>query len=95
MHPLERAARAIREQLAPSVLGDGTLLVEDKFSQADFRELARAVLTAIREPSAKMSRAGHLRLRDFDAESRSSYQTADQTFVAMIDAALHEGREQE
>ncbi|WP_260581169.1 hypothetical protein [Sphingopyxis sp. PET50] len=94
MTPLERAARAL-------CLADG-LDPDRKFKSSDWSEgtaphefawheylpKARAVLTAIREPSEGMREAGAGQL--FGAASDDWGEDAKKVWVAMIEAALTE-----
>lgn len=73
MTPLERAARALHEALGldwPYVYDDVAM-----------KELARAVLTAIREPSEEMVKAGEA--------WRAHCSDVDSLFEEMIDVAIH------
>jgi len=57
MTPLERAARAVRDEIAIPH-GDGTFVVEGGFREDRFfLEVARAVIAAIREPSEAVRKA--------------------------------------
>lgn len=98
MTPLQRAARAVREGIAYPH-GDGTFLVEGGFRGDDFfTEVARAVLTAIREPSDGMRSAGAEETTSFaqpgivvvGAGSGESEIGAEKIYQAMIDAMLEE-----
>lgn len=87
--PIERAARALAEDAYDRQhCGLPTEPTREQFvsvMEASYRSTARAVLTAIREPSEGMWQAG-----DDHCEHRD---TADPKAVwqAMIDAALSEG----
>lgn len=101
MTPLERAARAIVAEIRAT--GEGKL--EPWYSDFEPEtpiteeiavdgglipmDLARAVLTAIREPSEAMSKSGGDALDDGTGAAGSNH-AAEACFRAMIDAALAE-----
>ncbi|WP_443970846.1 hypothetical protein [Sphingobium sp. CR28] len=93
MSPIERAALAFRKQLSPSLLSDGSLPVEEKFTEADFAEIARAAIAAIRDPDEKMQEAGAEVVKYVgSSESREAHRSdAANTFRFMIDALLSDG----
>ena len=81
--PLERAAQAVRAEMAVQQ-PDGSYVIETPpYDEAFFQDIARAVLQAIREPSDAMCEA---------AEYPNDYQGFERvTWRAMIDSALEEG----
>lgn len=85
MSPLERAARAVRDEIAYPH-GDGTFVVEGGFrDDAFFREVACAVLEAIREPSEAMLKAASC------GPGKPSYTVSSGLWVRMIDALSDKG----
>lgn len=88
MTPFERAVRAVRDCMNPSELSDGTLLVEDKFNDADFAMIAKAAIEAIREPNDEMVRAAVLSTIEIWDEDRDSEREFRTEFTAAIDVIL-------
>lgn len=84
MTPLERAARALQDEIG----GNFHETVDDELAAHLFRQGARAVLTAIREPSEGMLVAGER--GGFGDPYYGGDQLAD-SYRSMIDAALSEG----
>lgn len=81
MTPLERAARAVRDEIAYPH-GDGSFVVEGGFRDDPFfQEVARAVLEAIREPSEAMIRAGEA--------WQQHCSDVDTLFSEMVKVAIH------
>lgn len=78
MTTLERAEQALGDALP-----DSTELADRGLYPDDLRAGVKAVLTAIREPDAKMLEAG--------CEAFDRAMTLADAFTAMIDAALAEG----
>ena len=89
--PLERAAQAVAEGVAYR-WEDGSWMVEGgRMNDANFTEIARAVLTAIREPSEVMSEAGGEFCENHNCHKDDMACDAHDCWQAMIDAALEEG----
>lgn len=87
MTPLERAARAVRDEIAHPH-GNGEWILDEGFrDDSYFADVARAVLTAIREPSEGMNVAGFMTMAPGDPERED----AADCWRVMIDAALAEG----
>ena len=82
--PLERAARAAIE-------AECGMRGIDLGSPLWGKEIARAVLQAIREPSPLMIDKGGDLLSELDWNLHTDCQRAEQMFGSMIDAALGEG----
>lgn len=85
---LERAAEAVRNELGDYAVDDMWMTEGGLRSASHYRDLARAVLQAIREPSEGMKRAGVLAPNYL--EDQSSARGCSNIFTAMIDAALEE-----
>lgn len=83
MTPLKRAAQAVEAEFLAQGIID--LVVEDR---VDLRALARAVLTAIREPSEAMLDRGMDGAPDLDCSFEPDHSRI--VWQAMIDAALGE-----
>lgn len=96
MTPLERAARAIEDAIFnPAINASISIQCDDP--QRVHKAIARAVLTAIREPSEKMLSQNRL-LNGFfiDSDGLVDHEYLDPENVTMIwqdmiDAALEEG----
>ena len=82
---IERAARALLASQEPSLLWDDLM----EFDQEAYKAEARAVITAIRQPSEAMIEAG---LAECSADWRESVcrEFLPDIWKAMIDAALAE-----
>lgn len=92
MTPLQRAAAAVRNEIAYTH-GDGEYIVEGGFrSDDDFTEVARAVIAAIREPSEAMARAGGVHIVYGDEDTKQHKHEATWVWCDMIDAMLEEGK---
>lgn len=87
MTPLERAARAVREQIAfeqDEDDGDRFMVEGGLRGHEFFNEIARALIEAIREPSEAMIKAAW--------SEASEGGDPPEIYAAMIDALLKEGR---
>ena len=80
----------LKAELGASRFPDGTFLIETKFNEQDFRNIARAILQSIREPTLGMTEAATKNWPVADSGIIPS--DVRDTYVAMIDAALEEGR---
>lgn len=84
--PLERAAQAIRDETGAYGHPAGGFMTEGGLvDEQYFRDIVRAVLTAIREPSEDMLDA-YFNLTNLGGDLISA--TPAEAFTAMIDAAL-------
>jgi hypothetical protein len=93
MTPLERAARAVREEAGAYAHPSGGFMTEGGIvDEQHFRDIVRAVLQAIREPSEGMERAGYGNSKgDPDNAGVIDNPAPIMAWQAMIDAALEEG----
>lgn len=107
MTPLERAARAVIEETGAYAIArvegePAAWLAEGGVrSEEHFRDIARAVLEAIREPSEEMEMSIARAIQDTlpldsgtdppDASVMVGYGVVKAAVAAMIDAALKEG----
>lgn len=85
MTPLERAAKALEEALREPVNRMWAKPDSEGIEPGDYLSAARAVLTAIREPSEGMVRANS------DHWERGDDPSIAERWQVMIDAALSEG----
>lgn len=87
--PLERAARAAQEADGAYAHESGMWMKEGGLvTDSHWNDIARAVLTAIREPSEEMLVAG-ITAPNY-LEDQSSRRGCGNIYAAMIDAALAE-----
>ena len=84
MTPVERVALSIRDRLRAR-----GILVDDDAGMETCRDLARAAIAALREPTAAMIRAGYACQWRGEHAASAPGTMADQ-YRAMIDAALEE-----
>jgi hypothetical protein len=78
---IARIALAIKVSLNGYEAGDGMILIGERQSDESFCNIARAVLTAMREPTGSMIDAGNQEL---------GFDDVTPAWPAMIDAALAE-----
>ncbi|MEC3912184.1 hypothetical protein U5A82_17395 [Sphingobium sp. CR2-8] len=91
MTPLERAARALFEY-EPGPYGGEHLAfhIEQEYGWRSCVDMAKIVLTAIREPSEAMEDAGAF-AGDWNRDNLAIGEEAKTVYAAMIDAMLEEG----
>lgn len=90
MSLFEYIVDTLEAELGANRLPDGMLVIESKFEEQDFRNVARAVLQSIREPTAEMMEAA---ARNWPvAGSGVTPSGIREAYIAMIDAALEDGR---
>ncbi len=85
MNLLGRIVETLEAELGANRLPDGMLLVENRYEEQDFRNIAHAILQSIREPTPAMIEAAtsNWPVADSGIDIRDAY-------IAMIDAALEE-----
>lgn len=88
MTTLERAARALHDQLCTKCLDDGSILIEGPISPLQLQMTIRAVLAAIREPSFNDLRKVEAYADEVNAQFDIS---PEKIFTLVIDAMLEEG----
>lgn len=89
---IERAARAVRNEIAVYSKSKGAFVVEGKVVRDElFQTVARAVLRAIREPSDGLCEAGGAAIEAMPSDDVSDgYSQSATAWQAMIDKALGE-----
>lgn len=90
MTPLERATRALHDQLCTKCLDDGSILIEGPVSGLQLQMAVRAVFAANREPSEAMIDRGQEAINQCVEQGEPTI-LADAGWQAMINAMLEEG----
>jgi len=89
MNLLEHIVDTLEAELGASRLPDGMFVIEGKFEEQDFRNVARSILQSLREPTSEMMKAA---TKNWPvAESGIIPSDIRESYIAMIDAALEEG----
>lgn len=88
MNLVDQIVETLEAELGANRLPDGILLIENRFEEQDFRNIARAILQSIREPTPEMMEAA---TRNWPVvESGVIPSDIRDSYIAMIETALEE-----